>query len=200
MIIKKAEFVISSKDPAKCPAPEKPEFAFVGRSNVGKSSVINMLTGNKSLAKTSAQPGKTRLINHFIINDEWYLVDLPGYGFAKALRSEREKWLHFIRKYLLIRENLQCVMVLIDSRHEPQTLDLEFMTWLGENEVPFAMIFTKSDKLTRNHLAQNVEAYKIKMLMSWEQLPPLFISSAETGVGKEELLDFIDNIIKGKTV
>jgi GTP-binding protein len=195
MIIKKAEFVISNEDPSKCPKTEWPEFAFVGRSNVGKSSLINMLTGYKKLAKISTSPGKTRLINHFNINDEWFLVDLPGYGFAKALRAQREKWLLFIRKYLIHRENLQCVMVLIDARHEPQQLDLEFMTWLGVNEVPFAMVFTKADKLTRNHLAKNISHYKEEMLKSWEELPPLFVSSAETGAGRDDLLDFIENIM-----
>jgi len=198
MIIKKAEFVTSSNDPLKCPLTDKPEFAFVGRSNVGKSSLINMLTGFGSIAKTSTQPGKTRLINHFNINDEWFLVDLPGYGFAKALRTEREKWLLFIRKYILDRENLQCIMVLIDARHKPQQLDLEFMEWLGTNEVPFVMVFTKTDKLTRNHLAINLSKYKDEMLKSWEELPQVFISSAETGAGREELLNFIEQTIDGK--
>ncbi len=200
MIIKKAEFVISSKDPSRCPDPDKPEFAFVGRSNVGKSSLINMLTGYRSLAKTSTQPGKTKLINHFNINDEWFLVDLPGYGYAKASRAEREKWLLFIRKYLLFRQNLQCVMVLIDIRHDPQPNDMEFMSWLGENQIPFAMVFTKTDKLTRNHLSANVAKYKVEMLKSWESLPPVFNSSAETGIGRDDLLDFIENIINGKPV
>jgi GTP-binding protein len=196
MIIKKAEFVISNDDPSKCPKTDKPEFAFVGRSNVGKSSLINMLTGYRNLAKISTSPGKTRLINHFNINDDWFLVDLPGYGYAKTLRTNREKWLLFIRKYLINRDNLQCVMVLIDARHEPQKLDLEFMTWLGINEVPFAMVFTKSDKLTRNHLERNIAHYKEEMLKSWEELPPLFVSSAETGSGRDDLLDFIEKIIK----
>jgi GTP-binding protein len=195
MIIKKAEFVISNDDPSKCPKTSKPEFAFVGRSNVGKSSLINMLTGYRNLAKISVTPGKTRLINHFNINDEWFLVDLPGYGYAKTLRTNREKWLLFIRKYLINRENLQCVMVLIDARHEPQKLDLEFMKWLGMNEVPFAMVFTKADKLTRNHLEKNLVNYKKEMLKSWEELPPLFISSAETGAGRDDLLDFIEDIV-----
>lgn len=200
MIIKKAEFVISSKDPEKCPVTDKPEFAFVGRSNVGKSSLINMLTGYTNLAKTSTQPGKTKLINHFNINDEWFLVDLPGYGYAKALRTEREKWLNFIRKYLIVRQNLQCVMVLIDSRHDPLPIDLEFMYWLGENEVPFAMVFTKTDKLTRNHLAANLAKYKAEMLKSWEMLPSIFISSSETGAGRDDLLGFIEHVIGGKSM
>ena len=199
MIIKKAEFVISSDDPSKCPKTSKPEFAFVGRSNVGKSSLINMLTGYRNLAKISVTPGKTRLINHFNINDEWFLVDLPGYGYAKALRTNREKWLLFIRKYLINRENLQCVMVLIDARHKPQKLDLEFMTWLGINEVPFAMVFTKADKLARNHLERNLVNYREEMLKSWEELPPLFVSSTYTGAGRNDILDFIENILlKGK--
>jgi GTP-binding protein len=195
MIIKKAEFVISNDDPSKCPKTTRPEFAFVGRSNVGKSSLINMLTGHRNLAKTSTTPGKTRLINHFNINDEWFLVDLPGYGYAKTLRSNREKWLIFIRKYLLNRENLQCVMVLIDARHEPQTLDLDFMTWLGVNEVPFAMVFTKTDKLTLNHLKKNLECYREVMFKTWEELPPLFVSSAQTSIGRDEILAFIEGVI-----
>lgn len=199
MIIKKAEFLISNDDPSKCPETSKPEFAFVGRSNVGKSSLINMLTGYRNLAKISTTPGKTRLINHFNINDEWFLVDLPGYGYAKTLRTSREKWLLFIRKYLINRGNLQCVMVLIDARHEPQILDLDFMTWLGINEVAFAMVFTKTDKLKRNLLQKNLVRYKEIMLKSWEELPPLFVTSSETGAGRDELLAFIENVIlKGK--
>ncbi len=199
MIIRKAEFVISNNDPSKCPKTSKPEFAFVGRSNVGKSSLINMLTGQGNLAKISSTPGKTRLINHFNINDEWFLVDLPGYGYAKTLRAEREKWLLFIRKYLINRQNLQCVMVLIDARHAPLKSDTEFMTWLGINEVPFTIVFTKSDKITRNHLHKNISLYKEEMLKSWESLPPLFVSSAETAAGKDELLEFIENIVsKGR--
>ncbi len=195
MIIKKAEFIVSNDDPSKCPKTSKPEFAFVGRSNVGKSSLINMLTGYGNLAKTSTTPGKTRLINHFNINDEWFLVDLPGYGYARTLRTNREKWLLFIRSYILNRENLQCVMVLIDSRHEPQKLDLDFMTWLGLNEVPFAMVFTKSDKLTRNHLNKNLGFYREIMLNNWEELPPLFVSSAQTGAARDEILNFIGDVI-----
>lgn len=199
MIIKKAEFLVSNSDPSKCPKTSKPEFAFVGRSNVGKSSLINMLTGYKNLAKISATPGKTRLINHFNINDEWLLVDLPGYGYARTQRTNREKWLLFIREYLVYRENLHCVFVLIDSRHEPQALDLDFMTWLGINEVPFAMVFTKADKLTRNHLQKNLVRYREIMLNSWEKLPTLFVSSTETRAGRDEILDFIEDILlRGK--
>lgn len=198
MIIKKAEFVLSNTDPSKCPVTEKPEFAFVGRSNVGKSSLINMLTNFKDLAKVSGAPGKTRLINHFNINDEWFLVDLPGYGYAKALRSSREKWSTFIRKYLSVRENLYCVFSLIDSRHEPQENDLEFMTWMGLNGVPFAMVFTKTDKLSKKQLEKNIANYKAEMLKSWEELPPFFVTSAETKLGRDEILGFIENIINNK--
>ena len=198
MIIKKAEFVLSNTDPSKCPVTEKPEFAFVGRSNVGKSSLINMLTNFKDLAKVSGAPGKTRLINHFNINDEWFLVDLPGYGYAKALRSSREKWSTFIRKYLSVRENLYCVFALIDSRHEPQVNDLEFMTWMGLNGVPFAMVFTKTDKLSKKQLEKNLANYKGEMLKSWEELPPFFVTSAETKLGRDEILGFIENIISNK--
>ena len=198
MIIKKAEFIVSNTDPGKCPATEKPEFAFVGRSNVGKSSLINMLTDFNDLAKVSGAPGKTRLINHFNINDEWFLVDLPGYGYAKALRSSREKWLVFIKKYLAVRQNLFCVFALIDSRHEPQALDLEFMNWMGLNGIPFAMVFTKTDKLSRKQLDKNLLDYKTEMLKTWEELPPLFVTSAETKQGREEVLGFIGDIIRKK--
>lgn len=195
MIIKKAEFVISNTEPDLCPITDKPEFAFVGRSNVGKSSLINMLTGFGDLAKVSTAPGKTRLINHFNINDEWFLVDLPGYGYAKVGRSSREQWMSFIRKYLTIRENLYCVFALIDSRHKPQANDVEFMNYLGYNEIPFAMVFTKADKLSRRQLGLNISEYKIEMLKTWEELPPLFITSAGTNQGRDELLGFIDNIV-----
>jgi len=199
MLIKSAEFVISNTDPGLCPVSDKPEFAFIGRSNVGKSSLINMLMGMKNLAKTSSEPGKTRLINHFIVNNEWYLVDLPGYGYAKVLRSSREKWIKFIRKYILERENLYCVMVLLDIRLEPQQNDLDFMSWLGENEIPFVMIFTKADKLGQHVLGQNLAIYREEMLKSWEELPHIFVSSAEKGTGKEELLDFISGTINHET-
>ena len=195
MLIKSAEFVVSNTDPGQCPVSDKPEFAFIGRSNVGKSSLINMLLGMKNLAKTSAEPGKTRLINHFIVNNEWYLVDLPGDGYAKVLRSSREKWIKFIRKYILERENLYCVLVLLDIRLEPQQNDLDFMNWLGENEIPFAMVFTKADKLSRTQIEKNVSVYREEMLKSWEELPPLFITSAENSTGKDELLAFIESAI-----
>ncbi|MCL4484021.1 MAG: ribosome biogenesis GTP-binding protein YihA/YsxC [Bacteroidetes bacterium] len=195
MLIKSAEFVVSNTDPGLCPVSDMPEFAFIGRSNVGKSSLINMLMGMKNLAKTSSEPGKTRLINHFIVNNEWYLVDLPGYGYAKALRSSREKWIKFIRKYMLERENLYCVMVLLDIRLEPQQNDLDFMNWLGENEIPFVMIFTKTDKLGRTAIEKNLAVYREEMSKSWEELPAVFVTSAEKGTGKEELLDFIAKTI-----
>ena len=191
MEIKEARFLISNSQIEKCPLPDKPEYAFIGRSNVGKSSLINMLTNKKSLAKISGNPGKTRLINHFIINDDWYLVDLPGYGYAKVPITERLKWEKFIRKYILKRENLYCLFVLIDSRHEPQAVDLEFMEWVGISEIPFSIIFTKTDKLKPDELEKNLKAYQEKMFEKWETMPGYFISSAETGEGKDEILDFI---------
>ncbi len=200
MIIKKAEFVISNTDPEKCPVSKRPEFAFVGRSNVGKSSLINMLTGFGNLAKVSTAPGKTRLINHFNINDEWFLVDLPGYGYAKVGRSSRDQWLKFIRKYLAIRENLYCVFALIDSRHEPQTNDLEFLTWMGENGIPFAMVFTKADKLSTRQLEKNIANYKKEILKAWEVLPPLFITSSDSKLGRDEVLNFIDKTVKSNPI
>ena len=178
----------------KCPAPNKPEYAFIGRSNVGKSSLINMLTNRKSLAKISVKPGKTRLINHFLINEKWYLVDLPGYGYAKIGKLERKKWEKFVRKYILVRENLYCLFVLIDSRHEPQPSDLEFMEWLGMSQVPFAIIFTKTDKLKPGELEQNIKNYETKMLETWEGMPTYFTSSTSTGEGKEEILNYIQEI------
>ncbi|MFW5774453.1 MAG: ribosome biogenesis GTP-binding protein YihA/YsxC [Tangfeifania sp.] len=194
MMIKEARFLISNTDLDKCPAPNKPEYAFIGRSNVGKSSLINMLTNRKSLAKISVKPGKTKLINHFLINEEWYLVDLPGYGYAKIGKQERKKWEKFVRKYILMRENLFCLFVLIDSRHEPQNVDLEFMEWLGMSQIPFAMVFTKTDKLKPGELKKNIENYKARMLETWEFMPPYFTSSVSTGEGKKEILNYIQNI------
>lgn len=194
MIIKEAQFVISSEDISKCPKGNLPEFAFIGRSNVGKSSLINMLTQRKYLAKVSGTPGKTKLINHFLINRNWYLVDLPGYGFAKVSRTERDKWEKFIRKYLVKRENLYCVFVLVDSRLEPQKNDLEFMQWLGEKEVPFVITYTKTDKLGKNQLESFINVYKEKLLETWDELPEIFSSSAETGFGREEILNFIEKV------
>ncbi|MGD9557215.1 MAG: ribosome biogenesis GTP-binding protein YihA/YsxC [Mangrovibacterium sp.] len=182
---------MSNTDVAKCPAPDLPEFAFIGRSNVGKSSLINMLVNNKKLAKTSQRPGKTQHINHFLINENWYLVDLPGYGFAQVSKSIKEKFQSLITGYIQERENLYCLFVLIDSRHEPQKIDLEFTTWLGVNQIPFALVFTKSDKLGKNRLAANIEFYKKELLKQWEQLPPVLVSSANTGLGREAILEFI---------
>lgn len=177
-----------------CPKDTKPEYAFIGRSNVGKSSLINMLTNNKKLAKTSATPGKTLLINHFIINKEWYLVDLPGYGYAKRSKTEVAKLDQMIRGYILQREQLVNVFVLVDIRLEPQQIDLEFIDWLGQSGVPFAIVFTKADKLTANKANQSVEAYKKKLLETWEELPLVFLTSAEKKQGRDEVLDYIEQI------
>lgn len=194
MEIKKAEFIISNKEVEKCPKPDKPEYAFTGRSNVGKSSLINMLTKKKSLAKTSGMPGKTQLINHFLINDEWYLVDLPGYGYARPGKSESRKWEKFVRKYILIRHNLHCLFVLIDIRHEPQKNDLDFMEWLGLNNIPFAIIFTKADKLKPDEIEISIDNYQSRMLKDWETMPKWFVSSALRGIGSIDILQYIDEI------
>lgn len=186
---------MSNSDVKKCPEPDKPEYAFIGRSNVGKSSLINMLTGKKRLAKTSSTPGKTQLINHFLIDERWYLVDLPGYGYAKVSKKHKDKFQTYIVDYILKRKNLYCLFVLIDSRHEPQQIDMEFIGWLGEKEVPFALVFTKTDKLSRTKLAGNLAVYEKKMLKDWAELPPLLISSAEKGTGKGEILSFIERSI-----
>ncbi|MBQ8128144.1 MAG: YihA family ribosome biogenesis GTP-binding protein [Prevotella sp.] len=197
MEIKTAEFTLSSPMVSMCPKDTKPEYAFIGRSNVGKSSLINMLCRNKRLAKTSATPGKTLLINHFIINREWYLVDLPGYGFAKRSKSEVQRLDQMIRGYLLEREQLVNVFVLVDVRLEPQAIDLEFINWLGVSSIPFAIIFTKADKLSTLKVRQNVEAYKTKMLETWEEMPPYFITSAEKQDGRDDVLGYIEQINKG---
>lgn len=194
MEIKTANFVISNTEYKKCPAPTIPEYAFIGRSNVGKSSLINMLTNYSKLAKVSGQPGKTQLINHFIINDAWYLVDLPGYGYAKVSKKMRSKWQKFIQDYLLYRENLYCVFVLVDSRHEPQKIDVEFMQWLGLNGIPFVIVFTKADKLSKLKLTKSIDVYKNELLKEWEELPTYFITSAESKIGKEDLLNFIEQV------
>lgn len=196
MDIKNAEFTLSSPMVTMCPKDNKPEFAFIGRSNVGKSSLINMLTNNKKLAKTSATPGKTLLINHFIINREWYLVDLPGYGFAKRSKKEINKLEQMISGYILQREQLVNVFVLVDVRLEAQKIDLEFINWLGESSIPFAIVFTKADKLSIAKVRANVEAYKTKLSETWEEMPPMFITSAEKKTGRDEVLDYIDSIIK----
>ena len=194
MIIKSAEFLISNTKQDRLPAPNKPEFAFIGRSNVGKSSLINMLCKKKGLAKTSQSPGKTQVINHFIINDIWYLVDLPGYGYAKVSQTTRKSWEGMIKTYLESRENLQCVMVLIDSRLEPQKVDLEFIDWLGSKGIPFCLIFTKADKQSKAKTTANVDLFKETMLKSWEELPECFVTSSEEGTGREEVLGYIDEI------
>ena len=196
MIIQSAEFVISNTDYRLCPNDGKKEYAFIGRSNVGKSSLINMLTGRKGLALTSSTPGKTMLINHFLINNEWYLVDLPGYGYARRGKEGRDKIRIIIEDYIMEREAMVNLFVLIDSRHEPQKIDLEFMEWLGENDVPFTIVFTKGDKQAGGRLQMNVNAYKETLLETWEELPPIFVTSAEKGQGREELLDFIEGINK----
>lgn len=196
MEIKSAEFVISNTDVKKCPAGNFPEYAFIGRSNVGKSSLINMLTGKKGLAMTSQKPGKTLLINHFIINNNWFLVDLPGYGFAQRGKEGRQNIQRIIEDYILEREQLTNLFVLIDCRHEAQKIDLEFMEWLGENGVPFSIIFTKIDKISKGRLQENQKAYQEKLLETWEELPPILLSSSEKKDGREEILDYIDTINK----
>ncbi|MDR1743910.1 MAG: ribosome biogenesis GTP-binding protein YihA/YsxC [Dysgonamonadaceae bacterium] len=196
MNIKTAEFIVSNSDYRKCPQDGKPEYAFIGRSNVGKSSLINMLTNRKGLALTSARPGKTMLINHFLINGEWYLVDLPGYGYARRGKESREQLRKLIDSYVLHRETMTSLFVLVDSRHEPQKIDMEFIEWLGENGVPFAVVFTKADKQGSGKLGLQVEAYKQKLLETWEELPPIFVTSSETKKGRDELLDYIEEINK----
>ena len=196
MEIKSAEFVISNTDVKKCPAGNLPEYAFIGRSNVGKSSLINMLTGKKGLAMTSQKPGKTMLINHFLINGQWYLVDLPGYGFAQRGKEGRDNIQWIIEDYILEREQLTNLFALIDSRHEPQKIDLEFMEWLGENGIPFSLIFTKIDKISKSRLQENLRAYQTKLLESWEELPPILLSSSEKKEGRDEILNYIEEINK----
>jgi GTP-binding protein len=196
MEIKKAEFTLSAPQESMCPKDTKPEYAFIGRSNVGKSSLINMLTNNKKLAKTSATPGKTLLINHFIINNEWYLVDLPGYGFAKRSKKEVQKLEQMINGYILQREQLVNVFLLVDVRLEPQKVDLDFIQWLGASSVPFAIVFTKADKLSVGRVSQNVEAYKKVLSETWEELPPIFVTSSEKKQGREEILNYIEQINK----
>lgn len=194
MVIKTASFVMSNSEVNKCPLPELPEYAFIGRSNVGKSSLINMITDTKKLAKTSGKPGKTQLINHFIINDSWYMVDLPGYGFAKTSKENRYKWTKFIEKYLKERSNLMNTFVLIDSRLPPQKIDLEFINWMGFNERPFALVFTKIDKLSSTELQKNLAKYKKELLKNWEELPPVFSSSSQSKFGREKILNYISDI------
>lgn len=196
MIIKTAEFEISNSDYRKCPEGNLPEYAFIGRSNVGKSSLINMLTNNSKLAMTSSTPGKTMLINHFMINKQWYIVDLPGYGYAARGKQGREELRRIIENYILEREQLTNLFVLLDSRHKPQKIDLEFMEWLGENGVPFSIVFTKLDKLGVEVAKQNVADYKAALLEQWEELPPIFETSSVKKKGRDEILDYIDEINK----
>lgn len=194
MKIKSAEFVVSNSEVSKCPDSKLPEYAFIGRSNVGKSSLINMLTERKSLAKTSGRPGKTQLINHFLINQSWYLVDLPGYGYARVSKSAKKTFQKFITAYFEKREQMICAFVLIDSRHKPQAIDLEFMQWLGEHQVPFCIIFTKADKLKPKALERNINDYQAEILQTWTEMPQFFISSSTSGLGRDEILEYIDNI------
>ena len=206
-MITSAKYIISSPDVKDCPQSELPEYAFIGRSNVGKSSLINMLCHNPKLAKTSQKPGKTLLINHFLVESKmskdrseaaqsqtWHLVDLPGYGYAQAGQKQREALKRMIERYCLLREQLVCLFVLVDCRHEPQKIDLEFINWLGENGVPFAIVFTKGDKLGKVRLKENVEAYKARLLEEWEELPPIFVTSSETKLGGDELTSYIEEV------
>ena len=195
-MIQKAEFVISNTEVAKCPPAELPEYAFIGRSNVGKSSLINMLTNRKGLAKTSGKPGKTQLINHFLIDENWYLVDLPGYGYAKVSKSIKSSFQKIIRSYLEQRQNLVFTFVLVDVRHEPQKADLEFMEWLGKKQIPFGIIFTKADKISSSVLNKNLSKYKRDMLKFWEEMPISFVTSSESGAGKEDVVNFIEHTNK----
>lgn len=197
MEITNARYEISNADVAKCPAHGKPEYAFIGRSNVGKSSLINMLTKRRALAKTSQTPGKTLLINHFSINNgDWYIVDLPGYGYASRGFKQREEIRRIIESYILHRSEMTCLFVLVDVRHKPQKIDLEFIEWLGENGVPFAIIFTKADKISKTAAEASVNQYKNVLKEQWEELPPMFLTSSEKGTGRDELLDYIDSINK----
>lgn len=191
MPVKQAEFFVSNSDPAKCPKPDRPEYAFIGRSNVGKSSLINMLTGRTSLAKISGKPGKTQLINHFVIDNEWYLVDLPGYGYAQVSKTDREKFAALIDGYLTGRPNLLCIFVLVDSRIEPQKIDLDFMYNLGEKGLPFVIVFTKTEKLGPAKLQATLDTYRAKLLEYWEEAPQIFVTSAVTAAGREDILSFI---------
>lgn len=194
MEIKSAEFIISNTDYRKCPEGNLPEYAFIGRSNVGKSSLINMLCNRKDLAMTSSKPGKTLLINHFLINNNWHLVDLPGYGYATAGKKMREQLKNIIESYILYREQLTAVFLLIDSRHEPQKIDLDFMEWMGENGVPFSIVFTKLDKNSAVRSRENLKLYKTKLLETWEELPPIFATSSEKRTGRDEVLGYIADI------
>lgn len=197
MRIKTAKFVISNTNYKSCPTPNIPEYAFIGRSNVGKSSLINAFCNNKNLAKTSSKPGKTQLINHFLINESWYLVDLPGYGFAKTSKKKRAEFHNMINNYLLNRSNLMCLFVLIDSRHNPQAIDQEFIEWLATKGIPFTMIFTKADKIGKTTLKENIRGYRLEMLNRWQELPLMFITSAEKKTGIEEITTYIRDLNQG---
>ncbi len=196
MKITSAEFITSSTDWRKCPETHKPEFAFIGRSNVGKSSLINMLVDRKKLAKTSSTPGKTQTVNHFLVNDQWYLVDLPGYGYASATRAARFEWGKMIEHYLKNRKNLFCTFILLDARLKPQAIDLDFITWMGENHLPMVILLTKSDKLKQQELAKSRKTIETKLLELWEELPPLIITSAEKKSGRDKILDFISEAMQ----
>jgi GTP-binding protein len=196
MQVTSAEFITSSTDWRKCPETHKPEYAFIGRSNVGKSSVINMLVDRKKLAKTSSTPGKTQTINHFLVNNDWYLVDLPGYGYASASRSARFEWGKMIEEYLKNRKNLFCTFILIDARLKPQAIDIDFITWMGKHHLPLAIILTKSDKLKQQELAKSKKIIEAKLLEQWEELPPLFVTSSEKKLGRDKVLDFISEAMQ----
>ncbi len=196
MEISSAEFIISNTQVSRCPSPDKPEFAFIGRSNVGKSSLINMLTHRKNLAKTSSTPGKTQTINHFLINHKWYLVDLPGYGYATVSKTTKEGWSQMIESYFKHRENVYCTFILIDSRLEPQKKDIDFINWLGGLGIPIALVLTKIDKIKQSELARSKKNFETRLLKDWEELPPVFITSAEKKTGRDHLLDFIEQAIK----
>ncbi len=200
MVIRTAKFVASYPNVQKCPKTDLPEYAFIGRSNVGKSSLINMLTCTKALAKVSQTPGKTQLINYYLINGEWHLVDLPGYGYAKVSKSEREKFSDIILNYILKRENLHLLFVLIDSRLEPQEIDIQFINWLGENQVPFALVFTKTDKVSSTALSDNLQQFRKVMMEAWEELPPIFTTSCVTRTGREDILNYIEQVFQNAKI
>ncbi len=200
MVIKEATFIKSATTYKACPLPDKHEVAFIGRSNVGKSSLINMLCNNRKLAKTSSTPGKTQTINHFLINKSWYLVDLPGYGYAKVNKQLRNTFANFISDYILNRPNLDCLFILVDSRHEPRKIDLEFIAWCGENEIPIAIVMTKTDKLKPAELEHNINVYVETLLQEWEETPPMYYTSAENKNGKEELLEYIGQIVEPENI